>query len=507
MRTFALFLLAACRLAIAPLAAQQASPYVPLQHWAMPYVEHLISAGIIADPTPLTRPLKQADLVRALDAVDTLAGSSSVRGTVRTLLAEFTPRVQGPHYKIEVSGGARAATYALRDPLEIGRGIPVRKEDRRAFVNGTLDLQLLFGPVVAVSHPTVDTRLTFDPDWYGRSDNATRYLESYLSAQWTHGEVFLGNLDRNWGPSGIQGILLSDSPYSLDNLYVSVGTPGVQVQGIATQLDTRTDPTGALVNRYMVHHRLYIRPRGRWTLALWNSLVSSGVGRQLEPWYLNIANLSLVVSSNTSTNVNSFLGLDFERHGKMTAFGQFMLDDIQVSRKIPSDLKPTSYAFTLGAKGRVGAWPAAWTAFYTQVSNLAYRNEDDLQVPLYHFLGTGRNFDDYDQATAKLSLIARSGLLLEPELTLVRQGEGDPRLPHPLVSAYPSTATLFQGVVQRTLRAAVSGSLTLDRNFGMRFDAGVHHTSNDGHVTGATRTRFVGSVGVEYRLRYADRIP
>ena len=27
------------------LHAQSASPYLPLDHWAMPYVEHLISAG------------------------------------------------------------------------------------------------------------------------------------------------------------------------------------------------------------------------------------------------------------------------------------------------------------------------------------------------------------------------------------------------------------------------------------------------------------------------------
>ena len=53
------------------LAAQEASPYVPLGHWAMPYVEQLIASGVLRDPTPLNRPLKQADLVRALEAVDT----------------------------------------------------------------------------------------------------------------------------------------------------------------------------------------------------------------------------------------------------------------------------------------------------------------------------------------------------------------------------------------------------------------------------------------------------
>ena len=49
-------------------AAQEASPYVPLAHWAMPYVEHLIAAGRMADPSPLV-PAPRYALLRALAAV------------------------------------------------------------------------------------------------------------------------------------------------------------------------------------------------------------------------------------------------------------------------------------------------------------------------------------------------------------------------------------------------------------------------------------------------------
>ena len=45
----------------ATLAAQQTSRYVPLNDWTMPYVEHLITAGVIEDPSPLTRPLRRSD--------------------------------------------------------------------------------------------------------------------------------------------------------------------------------------------------------------------------------------------------------------------------------------------------------------------------------------------------------------------------------------------------------------------------------------------------------------
>ncbi|MGH9893482.1 MAG: hypothetical protein ACREA0_16130, partial [bacterium] len=65
------------------LPAQDASPYVPLQHWAMPYVEHLIAAGKLVDPTPLTRPLRRGDVVRGLEAMDTLRLSGGGRRVVR----------------------------------------------------------------------------------------------------------------------------------------------------------------------------------------------------------------------------------------------------------------------------------------------------------------------------------------------------------------------------------------------------------------------------------------
>ena len=504
----ALLLLVLCA---GPLAGQQASAYVPLDHWVMPYVEHLIASGILADPAPLTRPLREADLVRALRNVDTLTTSGAVTETVRRLLAAFTTEQgeQGPHYRLEGNLGFAAATYAKRDPLAaIDSAGPRAAGPKHGFVNGGVALHLDFGPVVAVTHPYFDTRLKYDPDWFGKKDRriAGRAAESYISAQWRFGELFFGRLDRNWGPSGVQGLLLSDNPYGLDHLAITLGTTRLQLQAIATQLDDRTDSTGALVHRYMVQHRLWLRPSDDWSFALWEGSVLSGAGREFEPWYLNVMNVGYIEQLNTGTNVNNFAGFDFERRGDVTVFGQLMLDDIQVDRKSAADKKPISYALTAGAQGRVGGG-TAWTLFYTRVSNLVYRNEDNLQVPLYHLLGTGRNFADYDQVTFTLGLLPRAGLLVAPELTLLRQGEGDPRLPHPLVSAYPTTATFLQGVVERTLRVALSGSYAPGVRFGVRFDAGMHRINNYLHLTGQTRTKFVGSVAVSYRFSRGGALP
>lgn len=502
-RVLALLLLAG------PLAAQQASPYVPLQHWAMPYVEHLIAAGVVRDPTPLTRPLRRDDLARALEVVDTVAAGPHAARLVARLLVEFRPpAATGDRFRIEGAVGLAAATEPLRDPLEIGRGIPARPVGTsHAFVSGGVVLQAQFGPFVAVTHPTEDTRLRFDPDWYDTRRNGFRPAEAYLDGQWRYAEVFFGILDRNWGPSPVQGLLLSANPYNLDHLAIRLGTPGLQLQAIVTELDSRPDSTGALATRFMFQHRLYVRPHGRWTLALWEGTVWGGTNRQLEPWYVNLLNLGWIVQGYGGVgNANNVLGLDWERRGAVTAFGQLMLDDIQIEHQVPADRKPTSYGLTLGAKGSFARKAVTWQAFYTQVSNLTYRNEDSVQVPLFHLLGTGRNFADYDQATAKLGILARGGLLLEPELTLLRQGEGDPRLPHPLVPDYPATATLFQGVVERTVRLALGASWEW-RAWSVVANGGVHLVHNAGHVTGRSDTRWVGSVGFDYRWQTEGALP
>src|SRR5712692_2696745 len=455
-------------------AAQEASPYLPLSHWSMPFLEHLITEGRLVDPTPLTRPFRTDQVLRALDAVDSTIVTRAEWAVVRQVRSDLTRHERGPAARLDAHAGLAASSHARRDPLrEAGTG--------HATFSGGAALTLYLGPVVFVSHPYFDTRLKYDPDWYGKKDRvvAGRFAEAYISAQFTYADLFFGSLDRNWGPSAVQGLLLSDSPYGPDHLAVTLGTTGVKLEGIAFQMNDLTDTTG--------------------------------VGRQLEPWFVNFASLGFLSQLNTGTNVNSFLGFDVQRRASVTLFAQGLLDDIQVDKKTAADRKPASYGLAVGAQGSIphpsgGGAGGAWTVFYTRVANLTYRNEDNFQTPIYFGLGTGRNFSDYDQTTLQLSFMPSSEALLQPEITLLRQGEGDLHLPHPPVSAYPSTPAFLSGVVQRTLRLAVRGNVAHQR-WVLSGDGGVHLISNAGHVTGANKTRWVGSIHLMWRTSKEGQIP
>jgi len=222
------------------LEAQQASAYVPLDDWTMPYVEHLIATGAIADPAPLTRPLRRADVVRALEAADTARLSSAAAATLRRLRAALGSEPRQPHFRVAGGVGAAVANYARRDPLAaIDSTGPRQAGSGHGTGNADLAFELATGHVVATTHLELDTRLKYDPDWFGKKDRAIagRTAEAYVDAQWRLGEVFFGRLDRNWGPAGIQGLLLSANPYGLDHFAVSVGSARLHLEAIATQLD------------------------------------------------------------------------------------------------------------------------------------------------------------------------------------------------------------------------------------------------------------------------------
>ena len=496
MRTVLLTLL----LMPASAAAQEASPYLPLSHWSMPFIEHLIAAGRMADPSPLSRPFRVDQVVRTIEAVDSNVVTGAEWGVVKRIRTDLTRRMRGPSVRIDVHASVAGASHARRDPLRAA-GV-----GHATFAGGAA-LTFYFGPAVVVTHPYFDTRLKWDPDYAGKKDRfvAGRAAEAYVSAQWRFGELFFGRLDRNWGPRFTEGLLVSPSPYSYDLLDVRIGTDGIYFEGLVTQLDDLPDTSGAQNSRHLVTHRLTIRPPGSTTFSLWEGTLISGPSRQLEPWFANIFTLGILQQYDQNSEANNMLGLDVTtRINRTQLFGSVLIDDIQVDNSAASDQEPPQYGFTLGAQGGIGR--VGWTAFYTQIANLTYRTNNPPETWMRQNVGLARNFSDYDQLTLRASVIAGPSALLEPEITLLRQGEGDFRLPYPTVAQFDSTATLFAGVLERTLRLAVAGRVAHGR-WVLSGDGGVHLIDNYQHASDAAKTRWVGRITLEWRTKKEGRIP
>ena len=478
---------------------QDAAPYVPISHWGMPYIEHWIARGVVHDPTPLTRPFTRPDLVAALAAVDTTGLSPGERRVWTAIRLDLQDPERGAAVRLGAHLGATGATYTTRDPLR-------ERGPDWGSVAGGASLELRLGPVAAVTHPYFDTRLTEDPEYQGIKSRtiAGRNAEAYVDARWSFGELFFGIADRNWGPTPLEGLIVSPSPYGYDHFLIRLGTSAVRIEGLLTQLDDMDDTAGVPNHRYWVAHRLWVRPSRRVTFALWEGTLVTGADRELEPWFTNILNLGLLAQYDQGESANTFLGADLEVYvGRTRLYGSVLVDDIQVDDATATDQEPPQYGFTLGAQGGVGRWD--WTGFYTQVANLTYRTENPVDVLMRRSVGLGRNYSDYDQLTLRAGTIL-GPVWIGPEVTLLRQGEGDFRDPYPPVSAFPTTPTVLSGVVERTVRVAL-GARWDSRRFGARAEGGIHLVHNAGHVTDATASRFVGSVALEYRLTWSRPLP
>lgn len=483
-------------------AQQQASAYLPLNHWTMPYVEFLIARGDVADPTPMTRPLRRADVVQVLGAVDTTR-SASLAATVRSLLAAVAEPDADQAGVAELYGGGFAATHARRDPLReagSGHGVPV--------AGAALAARL--GPVAASVHPYLDTRLKYDPDYRGKKDRAIagRVQEAYGVVQTKYVDAFFGLIDRNWGMPAFEGLAVSPSPYSYDHFGLRLGTRRVRLDAVWAQLDNLPDATGADAHRYYVAHRFYVQPVDAIAVALWEGTIVAGPSRGLDQWFANVFNLGLLAQYDQGTNANHQLGFDLRVAPDRwpALYGSFMLDDVQVDTEGAGDNEPMSYGLLLGIDGRAPA-RGRWRATYTRVSNLAYRTPNPAEAVMRRNVGLARNFSDYEQFMLQGEWLVLPGVLLRPEATLLRQGEGDFRLPYPPVEEYAQTPTIFAGVVEQTIRGAVSGDVAFAFGVTARFDAGVHFVTDVGHSTGASDTRFVASIEAIYRFRVSGALP
>jgi hypothetical protein len=462
-------------------AFAQASPYIPLDDPRLPLLEHLIARGEIDDPSPMVRPFRRSDAVRVLMAADS-SGRAASTELIQALLLAYRDS-SGSRWRVAGRAGAQAFSHIRRDVLH-----PLGPDGVRPYADFTGEA--VFGGFALVSRPAAEPRLTDDPEWPGRTDLELiwRFPEAYVSAQFRYGSVFLGQMSRNWGPTALHGIGVSDYAYSEPEAAFDLGTETLRLYALARALPDELDAGGARVHRYFFAHRLGVRLSDRLRLGIWETTVLAGVDREFDARYRNPVSLLLLGNQfGLGNDGNVMLGFDAQwRVGSVLLEGQVGIDDLQYEDTPGEDSQLNRYAFALAASGPL-AGRFAWRGYYTQASSLAFRS----LVPFENFtttgVGLGRNFVDQDQVTLTVSTPVTTGWLFTPELTLLRQGEG--RISDLIPTG--SVPTLFIGTVEKTWRAALGisgrqGPLEVQAN------AGFHHVVNADNDAGRTVDRFEG---------------
>ena len=212
-----------------------ASPYLPLDHWAYPALELWIARGDVTDLSPLTRPYRIADVLRAMRDMPEAELSSVETATRRLLLDELSPGRE-PGLVLFGEAGGRVVPQTHPDPLqpvldgEFGdtrflERIDVSALGSAPYVAGAVRLRR-------------DGIYRYDPRFPGgqvtprrdgliADDLSLRAEDAYVELQIPWFRFSFGRMDRNWGPAPIDGFLRSANPYSQDEIGYRIGTDAI----------------------------------------------------------------------------------------------------------------------------------------------------------------------------------------------------------------------------------------------------------------------------------------
>jgi len=495
------FLLVLLLAAAGPLAAQ-GSPFVPLDHPLLPLAEYLIARGDVADPSPMIRPFRRADLIRAIEAAQLDPASPSGR-IAASLRAAWSDPADPNWVRVAPRAGLDAFTSARRDLLH-----PAGDDGARFYAD--LALEGRFGPLVLVSRPAAENRLKGDPDWAGaglqrRKSQAYRFVEGYLAAQFEHARLFFGQMDRNWGPVGALGLSVANAAYPRTDLGLSVVFRDLQFDVVAAGLTPMKASDGSIPDRLFLAHRLNVRVTRRLDLALWETGVLTGSAESPDLAFTNpMVLLSFPIQLGRADDRNAIIGgdLSWRIPGGIRVQGQAMIDDRWRRKADPQGTgepaHPGRWALSGVLAGPLGGG-AAWRASLGVISSLAYRTIDSTESFLDRGLGIGPTFPDQVTAGAAVQIPVRGRWLVTPDVVLLTQGEGRLDAPFPTGAALTATPELFLGRKATTLRlgATVSGGT---ERFQVDATGGYHHTTTADHVAGRTRTRFEGRLRVTVGL-------
>jgi hypothetical protein len=305
---------------------------------------------------------------------------------------------------------------------------------------------------------------------------------------------------RQWGPPLFQGLQLSPSAYAQDQIAGTLRLGPFGLTSVAQRLeDQQVDSisTDTPISRYFVAHRLTVNAgRGVW-LAFTESGVYGGPGRGFEPAFHAPLGLAVLAQVNEGRSVNALWGIELLAPlGRgISLAAQGVIDDIQVDQTTVTDQRPTSGGFTVTLSGALFSAPVHWTAGYTRVASLTYRNSfAPYEVYALADVGLARNFSDYDQAMLRMAVRPSAAWSVTLDLSYLRQGSGDFRQPFPSDSVLAGPG---QGFLVAPVREAAAARLVADvepvEGILVIGEIGVN-----GAATGAAR----GIAAVAVRLRF-----
>ncbi len=470
---------------VMPLAAQP-SALVPRDDPRLPLFEHLVIRGDVPDPSPMWRPIRRRQIMASL--------ALGTGGSIATTLTEaFTeePLKDGAKWEASARAGMQSFTRARRELLQ-----PAGEGGTRLYADGGI-VGRTKTAIVAL-RAAWEPRLFLDPDWRDTTsseprDKEWRIVDGYAMVEGKGVSISYGQFDRAWGAPGTSGLAASPDGYPLDGLTFSYGGGKFQIDFSGAPLRQVQDAVRPERYRYTTSHRFAWRPNAGLMVAFWETGIVSTESRNvattlLSPFYPLM--IRGIFSGNDDANTIIGADVSWRLARAFLLHAQFALDD--AGSEEAEDARPARWGGTLGLAGPLGS-SLSWQTRVTAATSLLYRTHRPEEYYTDGTVGIGRNYADQLEATVSLGIPVEGAWLLKPEITWLKQGEGNLRAPFPAGAELAGTPTFFIGTPATTWRfgLTVAGQKGL---LALQGTGGLHAISNADHVQGSTVTRFEGRV-------------
>ena len=213
-------------------------------------------------------------------------------------------------------------------------------------VNGSA--HLVTGLVTFANRTGINQDYKYDPFYAGDLSESKHWLygrvnDAYMDLHTGGFEFFIGRMNRNWGPPGSPGLILSNNPYSYDHLLFSYTYKKVKLSVLAARLNNliayvQSDPgkPESIVldaQRYLVGHRLDISLFSNLQLAFTEMATFGGIDQEFDWAFLNPMTFYYGLQRNDKKQLNGFWNTDlfYKPFPKLSIYAQFLIDDIIVN--------------------------------------------------------------------------------------------------------------------------------------------------------------------------------
>jgi hypothetical protein len=265
--------------------------------------------------------------------------------------------------------------------------------------------------------------------FYGRFNDAyLEYRNQYLN-------IFLGRIQRNWGPLNSPSLILSSNPYSYDHFYFSFGEKFFKISLIYTRLEDSnalhySNPQQVIRNarKFLAGHRLDLMFSRRLQLSLTETCTYGGIDRDFEIAFLNPLQFFYAVQRNNRQEADIFTCLDlfWKPFGKVSIYSQLLVDDFIVSNDPDKDSRTAN-------PDRLGVYLSLRSAdlffkginfdlAYIRIWNRTYQSLRTWQNYHYRGLGLGYPRASCEELKFKIGFWGLFPFFLENQIILGRYG-------------------------------------------------------------------------------------